>query len=79
MAKRWIVLFLAVALALAVAPLAAAGNEGGAGKGALRAQYGGRLYLSDVANHNGTLLAIVTPNAGTRTALGHVEWQVPGF
>jgi hypothetical protein len=51
----------------------------GAGKAALRQQYGGRVYLSDVAEHNGTLLAIVTPNAGERTALGKVEWQVPAF
>jgi hypothetical protein len=49
------------------------------GKAALRAQFGGRLYASDRSTHNGTLLAITTPNAGARTALGRVEWQAPGF
>lgn len=51
----------------------------GAGKNALRAQYGGRLYVSDRPTHAGTLLAIVTPNQGKRTALAKMEWQVPGF
>ena len=49
MAKRWIVLFLAVALALAVAPLAAAGNGGGAGKGALKFELTGTVSAVDSA------------------------------
>lgn len=50
----------------------------GAGKNALRARFGGRLYASDRATHGGSLLAIVTPNP-SKTPLASAEWQVPGF
>jgi hypothetical protein len=45
----------------------------------LRARFGGRLYLSDRAEHEGTLLAIITPNLDNPTPLGKVEWAVPGL
>lgn len=48
-------------------------------RSALRALFGGRLYFSDAPDHGGSLLAIVTPNEGDRTALASYEWQVPGF
>jgi len=53
--------------------------KGKGNRGAIRAMYGGRLYISDRSAHEGTLLAIVTPNDGDRTALASYSWQVPGF
>lgn len=50
----------------------------GAGKNALRARYGGRVYISDRPDHEGTLMAVVSPNP-SNTPLGKAEWQVPGF
>jgi hypothetical protein len=49
MAKGWIVLLLAVALALAVVPLAAAGNHAGGGKGKLKFELVGTVSAVDGA------------------------------
>jgi hypothetical protein len=49
------------------------------GNYATRARFGGRLYTGDTQSHGGYLIATITPNAGERTALGHVEWHQPGF
>jgi hypothetical protein len=63
MAKRWIVLLLAVALGLAVVPLAAAGNGGGGdkGKGKLKFELVGTL--SPVAGATGLRVKV---KAGTK-------------
>lgn len=49
------------------------------GPNALRARYGGRIYVSDQPDHSGTLYAIVTPNESKQARTAHVEWAVPGF
>ena len=72
MAKRWIVLFLAVAVALAVVPLAAAGIGGSGGKGKLKFELVGTVIgvVDPTATSPGMLMVKV--KAGTKTVKGKV-------